>query len=543
MRTRLTTSIVWLIVLAILAIVLAIVTASLYRSRPMEPQTRPKQPSPQLQPADANKPSIQAPEQTPTPSVLVSSLAGTWYTADADDLRKQIAGFFDKAQTPPKNDLIALILPHAGYAYSGQTAVNGLKAAAKQYQRIVVIGPSHQVPMDEMLSVPQVTHYQTPLGLIPLDVQFIEQLRRHSIFQSVPHADQYEHSVQIQLPPIQHVQTEFKLVPIVAGQCSPATIRKAAAILTSLIDQQTLVIASSDFTHYGPNYDYVPFKTDVPEQIKKLDMGAYERIAAVDAEGFVKYIEQTGATVCGRVPVAILLSMLDPAAKAELIDYSTSGQLTGNFANSVSYLAVAFTGKWPSQSQTIAPDADPPLSEHDKKQLLKLARSTIEYYLREKQVPQPSQLGVEVSPAMMPPRAAFVTLKKISDLRGCIGDIFPRQPLYRSVLTNALNAAFADRRFLAVKQDEMTSLTIEISVLTPPAPVASYDRIRIGVDGIVLQKDQRSAVFLPQVAPEQGWDLSQTLSHLSTKAGLPPDAWKQGASFLVFQADVFGEEK
>ena len=144
---------------------------------------------------------------------------------------------------------------------------------------------------------------------------------------------------------------------------------------------------------------------------------------------------------------------------------------------------------------------------------------------------------------MSQPRAAFVTLKKHSQLRGCIGDVFPQQPLYKSVITNAIRAGFSDTRFLPLTQDECKDITIEISALTMPQPIDSPDKIRIGVDGIVLNKDGRSALFLPQVAPEQGWNINQTLTNLSLKAGLPSDAWKEGAEFLVFQAVVFGEDK
>jgi AmmeMemoRadiSam system protein A len=140
-------------------------------------------------------------------------------------------------------------------------------------------------------------------------------------------------------------------------------------------------------------------------------------------------------------------------------------------------------------------------------------------------------------------RAAFVTLKKNHQLRGCIGDIFPRQPLYKSVITNAINAGVNDRRFPPVTRAECNDIKIEISALTAPKPIASSEEIRIGIDGVVLNKDGRSSVFLPQVAPEQGWDLNKMLTQLSLKAGLAGDAWKEGANFLVFQADVFGEER
>jgi len=476
--------------------------------------------------------------------VLRSRLAEAgWYTANANTLSKQIEGFFQKTQVKPINNVIALILPHAGYAYSGQTAVMGLKTTIKKYKRIVVIGPSHRIPMEEILSVPRVTHYETPLGQIPLDVELINKLLKYSLFQNVPRAHEYEHSVQIELPLLQYRQKDFKLVPIVAGSCSLETITKAGTILRSLVDAETLLVASSDFVHYGRGHGYVPFTENIPENIKRVDMGAYEYIAGLDSKGFLEYKYKTGATICGYIPIAILLSTLGEPVKADLINYVTSGELTGDFTNSVSYLSIAFSGAWQNCPE-IEPQAnDGELTDKDKKQLLTLARKTIVYYLRNRRVPQASEMGVTINEAMRCPRAAFVTLKKNSQLRGCIGDIFPQRPLYKSVIRNAINACVNDRRFPAVAEAECKDIAIEISALTVPEPVATHDDIRIGIDGVVLNKEGHSAVFLPQVAPEQGWDVNQTLTHLSLKAGLPEDGWREGASFLVFQAIVFGEEE
>lgn len=466
-----------------------------------------------------------------------------WYSADAEALNEQIEGFLQKAQVEPINDVIALILPHAGYQWSGQTAVCGLKTTDKKYKRIVIIGPSHSVPMEEILSVPRVTHYETPLGQVPLDVEFINKLLKYSLFQNVPQAHKNEHSVQIELPLLQYIRKDFKLVPIVAGGCSLQTIAKAGNILRSLVDKETLVIASSDFVHFGSNFGYTPFKENIPEQIKELDLGAYEHIARLDSKGFIDYRRSTGATICGYIPIAVLLSMLDEPVRAESIKYATSGGLTGDFTNSVSYLSVVFSGSWQNNPEIKPQSNESALTEEDKKQLLTLARKTIVYALRTRRVPQASELGVTISDAMKCPRAAFVTLKKNSQLRGCIGDIFPQRPLYKSVIRNAINACVNDRRFLPVTEAECKDITIEISALTAPEPVASADKIRIGTDGVVLSKDGHSAVFLPQVAPEQGWDVNQMLTQLSLKAQLPADAWKEGASFLVFQADVFGENE
>ncbi len=482
-------------------------------------------------------------------SVLRSQLADMgWYTAQPQALSRQIEELFQETQVKPIKDVIALILPHAGYRYSGLVAAKGLKTTDKKYKRIVVIGPSHRVPMEEILSVPRATHYETPLGEVPLDVELIDKLLKYSVFRNVPQAHEYgpngqEHSVQIELPLLQHDRTDFRFVPIVAGQCSLETITQAGRILRSLVDNDTLVIVSSDFVHYGPNYGYMPFDRDKRGQIKKLDMGAYEHIARLDGKGFLDYKRETGATICGYVPVAVLLAMLSKPTETQLVEYITSGEIGGDFTNSVSYLSVAFSGTWGDYLQAEPHTNSSELAQEDRQRLLTLARKTMDFCLEKQRVPQASELGVAISEAMRCPRAAFVTLKKDHTLRGCIGDIFPQKPLYKSVIENAINACFNDRRFPQVSKDECKDITIEISALTAPEPVASADEIRIGTDGVVLNKNNRSAVFLPQVAPEQGWDLDQTLTQLSLKAQLPPDAWKQGASFLVFQADVFGESE
>jgi len=183
------------------------------------------------------------------------------------------------------------------------------------------------------------------------------------------------------------------------------------------------------------------------------------------------------------------------------------------------------------------------LTPADQATLLKLARQTISYYLENGEAPEPAQLGIDIGPKLQTKRAAFVTLKKGMRLRGCIGDIMPRQALYQSVISHAINAAVNDRRFQPVTAAELEALHIEISALTVPEQVGSAQDIRIGTDGVILQKGGRSAVFLPQVAPEQGWNVEQTLGNLAQKAGLSADAWREGASFLVFQAEVFGEDQ
>jgi len=201
-------------------------------------------------------------------------------------------------------------------------------------------------------------------------------------------------------------------------------------------------------------------------------------------------------------------------------------------------------GKWsPTVPGTSPPATSPDISDADKSQLIRLARGTLTRAVESGQLPTPEELGIEVTPAMKRISGAFVTLHKDGELRGCVGEVFPSRPLYRCVMLQAINAGLQDHRFPAVALSELGDITFEISVLTPARPVASASEIRIGRHGIVLKKAGRSALFLPQVAVEQGWDLDTTLSHLSVKAGLPEDAWREGATFEVFEAIVFGEHE
>jgi len=478
--------------------------------------------------------------------LLDSSLAGRWYPAETGRLEALLEGFFRKADINSAENPIALILPHAGYRYSGQTAAKGVKTINRKYKRVVILGPSHHSALRQILSLPDATHYKTPLGEVTLDTKFIDKLLNHPEFQRVPSVHRNEHSVQIELPLLQHRLGNFELVPIVTGYCSPQTIKKVSRILCNLVDEDTLVIASSDFVHYGARYGYVPFDDNIPENLEKLDMGAYKYIEQLDANKFLNYKRETGATICGYVPIAIVLSMLTEDSSTRLVEYTTSGELTGDYSNSVSYLSIVFTGNWKkgAEVEQNGDGAETNLSEKDKSYLLQLARKTITYAVNNRKVPTLKKLGLEDIPsAVKKTRAAFVTLRKNSHLRGCIGDITPQRPLYESVLINSINAAFRDRRFLPLEKDELESISIEISALTRPEPVSSPNDIEIGSDGIVLSKNNRRAVYLPHVATEQGWNLEQTLNHLSQKAGLPADAWKEGAEFQVFQAEIFGEDK
>ena len=280
---------------------------------------------------------------------MESTLAGAWYSGDGRRLREELEGYLRRAGTTDKPPFAA-VMPHAGYAYSGACAAHGAKALAEAgaVRRVVVVGFSHRIHLPNAASVPsRETHYRSPLGETPLDGEAIAGLMRHPAFADVPATRRGENSVEMQLPLLQAAfgTREWSLVPVTLGQLDDATKDEVADALKPLMDEQTALVASSDFTHYGPNFGYVPFGGDVRGKLRRLDGGAIAKILAGDAEGFAGYCEETGATICGQDSIGVLLRMLPEGFTARELAYGTSGETTGDYENTVSYAALAFSRK------------------------------------------------------------------------------------------------------------------------------------------------------------------------------------------------------
>ena len=468
---------------------------------------------------------------------ISSPFAGSWYPGNPEELRK----FFREvsAETEPDEETIALIMPHAGYVYSGTAA--GLAAARVKglaFERVILLAPSHRAYLNDQFCLPDAETFSTPMGDVQVDTDAVNALLQNEHFLRDDRIHRNEHSTQLEIPFLQYMlQPGFRLLPIIVGICSEEILTGAARALKPLIDSKTLVVATSDFTHYGKEYGYVPFVHDVKESLKALDLGAFHFIERKSPGDFRTYLEKTEATICGSYPIELLLRLLPDNAVCRLESYYTSGEITGDFSSSVSYVGASFTGKWNGNGEK-PEESEGELTETDKRLLLSLARATIaRKFNPERPLPDLSEL----SPAAKKKMGAFVTLNIDRRLRGCIGEILPMRPLVKAVAGRALDAAFRDPRFYPLREEEFGRVTIEISALTPPHPVNSWKDIEIGRHGILLQKGNAGAVFLPQVAPEQGWGLEETLVHLSMKAGLDPDAWKNGAEFNVFEAVVFHE--
>jgi AmmeMemoRadiSam system protein B/AmmeMemoRadiSam system protein A len=475
---------------------------------------------------------------------IESDIAGSWYPSEKKTLLAKIAKMWDASAPEIKTgNICALIVPHAGYQYSGECAAKAFKTLKKKYDTVIIIGASHRYAMKDTISVPLFDSYTTPLGKTAIAKEKVEQLLNASkIFRDIPDALANEHSVQIEVPLLQYALKDAKIVLIITGQLSKDKMKEAGEKIAQVWDEKTLLVVSTDFTHYGERFGYTPFDAakNLPEKISTLDMGAFAFIQKNDPEGFYNYIRETGATICGAAPLNILLYASGAGFKTELIEYTDSSKVTGDDSDRVSYVSAVVL----DPKTLFQPDADKiqEISDEDRKTLLSLARKTIEYALTNGKIPDIKDLGVEISENLKSKKAVFVTLTMDGHLRGCVGEIFATQALYRSVIQNAVKAAFNDSRFPQLQKNEMAKIHIEISVLTEPKEIESYEKIKLGRDGIILSKDGDKALFLPQVAPEQGWTIEETLEHLSIKAGFPADAWKKNCAFKTFQAEVFEEE-
>ncbi len=463
--------------------------------------------------------------------------AGNWYPADSAVLAKNIDDLLARASPPTlQQKPIAVVSPHAGYRYSAPVAAAGYRCLdGHTYKRVIVLAFSHQsAGRYQGVDVPgELTAYRTPLGDVPVDRKVCDALLKSPMFASHPGIDRGEHSLELQLPFLQRVLEEFRLVPLLVGRMSTEDYAEAAKAIIPWLDDETLLVASSDFTHFGPRYGYEPFTDDVPSRLRMLGDQAAAAIQNCDFDGFVDHLDKTRDTICGRGPITLLLRILSmgEGGQGVRVAFDTSGQITGDFSNSVTYQSIVLTPR----SGTLA--------QQDRDKLLTLARGTVEAKLKGDSLPSPNadQLGQ----ALRADGACFVTLENHGRLRGCIGNMVANGPLFESVMRNAVSAC-GDRRFVnnPVTAAELDRLDIEISYLTPMKRVEKTENIIVGRHGLMISKGRRRGVLLPQVPARRGWTRKEFLAQTCRKAGLRPDAWKQpGAEIYSFEAEVFGEPK
>jgi len=427
--------------------------------------------------------------------VRPAAVAGMFYPASPDELAREVDDLLGQsaggglAPGFPK----ALIVPHAGYVYSGGVAAEAydrLRPARGIVRRVVLLGPCHRV-LVRGLALPEASAFVTPLGQVPLDREAMSSLAGLSqvVVSSAVHAE--EHALEVQLPFLQRVLGEFSLVPLAVGDATPEQV--AEVIETLWGGAETLIVISSDLSHYHPY-----------EEARAIDRSTAQAILACSAG-----IDHEQA--CGATPVAgLLLAARRHALNVELLDLRNSGDTAGGRARVVGYASFAF---W---------DGAPGFGDAHGRTLLGIARNSIE-----------AALGVAArrrlpdEPWLKPARASFVTLTRMGGLRGCIGSLEAHQPLGEDVCHNARAAALSDPRFPPLAREELADTRVEVSLLSTPRLLAFADhadliaQLRPGEDGLILECGEARATFLPQVW-ESLPDPQRFVAELKRKAGLAP---------------------
>ncbi|MEW6042190.1 MAG: AmmeMemoRadiSam system protein B [Elusimicrobiota bacterium] len=466
-------------------------------------------------------------------------VAGRFYDADAKKLRQTVESYLKHVQ-PHKDKVFGLIVPHAGYVYSGRTAGEGFShVASLDFEDVVFLGAGHTMHI-EGGAVFSKGKFQTPLGDVAVHEDIARALvKKSKIFEDLPAAHEDEHSIEVQIPFLQVLKgNKFKIVPILFNTHDLKILTEAGKIIGETIkDRKVLICVSSDLSHYPPGS--IAEKSDRSIMLAlKISMRNKDLAYFNLANRIILNKERSDmdTTCCGQAAVIVgaIASIEMGANDFELIKYTHSGHVSGDDSNVVGYATGLFVES-PKQ-----PEGRIPLTEDMKKELLHFARKSIECFLKDK-----SSLKISLSekPEFNVPGAVFVTLTKNKNLRGCIGTMEPKTTVLDAVVHFAVSSAFEDPRFPAVNSSEISGIKIEISILSPLKRVDSYKDIQEKKHGVYIKKGYLSGTYLPQV-----WEHFKTkeefLSSLChEKAGLSGDAWKdKSTEIYVYTVDAFEED-
>lgn len=458
-----------------------------------------------------------------------SAFSGSFYPSKKEDLKIMLDGFFKNViykEEIDKDKIIGVISPHAGYIYSGKIAAYSFKLLEGiDVKTVFLIGKSHHSFFKGAI-IDDRDGWETPFGKVEIDKEIFKLLYRKKNFSVNKSLLDFEHSLEVQVPFLQYILKDFKIFPILLGDSSEENLNEIADDLFEILKDRKkwIIVASTDLSHYYPY-----------EEAKKKDILLLETLKSKNLNLLYSYLSKGKVEMCGDAPVITLLKIAEKFKNydVKILNYANSGDTSGEKNRVVGYGSVVIL-KGDKKGGNM-------LNENQKKLLLKIARETLEYYLKGEKLPE---LKID-DPCLKEKRGVFVTLHKEGKLRGCIGYIEPVKPLYIAVREMAINSATEDPRFPPVNYNELKDIEIEISVLTLPKRVKSIDEIVLGRDGVIVKRGFNQGVFLPQVAEETGWTKEEFLSYLCLhKAGLPPDAWKDPKTEIyIFQAEVFSEKE
>jgi AmmeMemoRadiSam system protein B/AmmeMemoRadiSam system protein A len=397
-------------------------------------------------------------------------VAGYFYPAPAGELRKMLAGLVD--ESVPKEDVIGLLVPHAGYQYSGP--VTGAAVSRIRIKdTFIIMGPTH-TGRGKPYSIMPTGTWKTPLGNIEVDTDLAMRIiERSGHLEPDELAHQEEHAVEVQLPFLQYFRPDVRIVPIILGGAPIEVYQKigkgiARAIME--LKREAVVMASGDMTHYEPQ-----------SAAREKDMKAVEAMLALDEEELTRRYQGLRISMCAYGPAACLIAAVKElgANTAELVKYMTSGDTTGDYDAVVGYAGVIF------KRASAAP-------------LVELAKRTVEMYVKEGKTPAPPRPLV---PEMKEKAGVFVSIhKKSGALRGCIGTFEPQQKnVAEEIIVNAVSAATRDPRFSAITPHELPDLEYSVDVLTHPEPVADVSQLDPKKYGVIAECGWRRGLLLPDL--------------------------------------------
>lgn len=473
-------------------------------------------------------------------AVHVSPYGGSWYPGRRADLERLLDQLFEgaAARTGPYlfERPLGFVVPHAGLEYSGQVAAAAYRHLRRRNPKCaVIIGFAHRGG-PAVVSIPAIEEYQTPLGRVCVHQGKTQRLAGRGPFEFVAESRICDHSVEIQLPLLQWAAPGAEIVPLFVGNLGSADRQSAAEILAELYDEDTVFLVSSDLTHYGRAFGYEPFPADsaISERLRHLDSTIMDASASLDPDIFLGAVRERHATVCGVAPISLWLRTVAFVHGSEIfqqvLDYQTSGEITGDYCHSVSYGAL---GYFPAESFL--------LGETEQEMLLKSASDTLEN-LRRTREPKPIPPG-EMSPALTRKAGVFVSLHQGERLLGCVGARAGRENLADTVPEMTLRAALDDPRFNTVLGIE-GRIDIEISVLSPMKMVRDPRAFQVNVHGASIELRGHQGLLLPQVARSRGWNTERFMSALCAKAGLDSKSYQNPAACLsLFRAQVFSTPK
>jgi hypothetical protein len=473
--------------------------------------------------------------------VRPATQANRFYTGDARELGEEADSFLAQHRGDVKyKNVAAVIVPHAGYYYSGNVAASAYMSidAKKAYKRIFLLGPSHHEWLDGASVNTEADYYATPLGKVKVDHETAVKLTEDSVFFHRPEAHDREHCLEVQLPFLQRRFGEMlpPIVPIIISTNDYEKLKRMAERLKPYFTDENLFVVSSDFSHY-PAY----------ENACEADARTGKAIETGDAEEFIAAINANGrsgkhnlaTSACGEFAIITLLLMLDSQYEVKHLMYQNSGDISGEHDRVVGYHSFAILRNGKNCIGQTRTDTDFVLSDEDKKKLKEIALQSIKDSMDGKRIAVANSSLFTPHSSLKQKCGAFVSLHKHGHLRGCIGHFGEDYPLHEIVAEMARAAAFEDPRFAPVRREELDDLDIEISVLTPMRRIYSLDEFKLHRHGIYIKKGYRSGTFLPQVADEVNWTKEEFVGHCSQdKAGLGWDGWRD-AELYVYEAIVF----